>query len=226
MSDFDTRRQQLKQDLVVQGDRVLDLALRAVDCYFERNVAKAERVIADDAIIDRVDIEIERASIELLGMGQTDTHNIRSVLTFVKINNELERVADCAVNIAQVVKKYHEIMVEEVPATFRVMANSVIGMVRDANRTLSDLNVDLARQVLKFDDTVDQFKSEIGIDAEKKVASGAISVSFAFRLRTVAAQLERMADHCTNICEQVIYLQSGKIVRHMPTGWSDPSAPE
>ena len=159
-------------------------------------------------------------------MGETDEHGIRFVLTIVKVNNELERIADCAVNIAEVVVQYGPDMTEQVPATFRVMANSVMGMVRDANRSLAELNVDIARQVLGFDNTVDQFKEEIGLDAEKKVAAGEISVGFAFRIRSVTAQLERIADHCTNICEQVIYLESGKIVRHMAGGWSEPAAPQ
>ena len=148
------------------------------------------------------------------------------MLTIVKINNELERIADGAVNIAEVVREYGPEMTEKVPPTFRVMANSVIGMVRDANRALADLNVDLAEQVLSFDDTVDQFKAEIGLAAERNVASGDFTVSFAFRLRTVTAQLERMADHCTNICEQVIYLESGKIVRHVAGSWTKPELPE
>ena len=226
MMSFTRKLEQLRNDLVTQGERVFDLALRSVDCYFERNEEKAREVIQGDEIIDRVDVEIERASISLLMMGETDEHGIRFVLTIVKVNNELERIADCAVNIAEVVVRYHQEMVEQVPATFRVMANSVMGMVRDANRSLAELNVGLARQVLGFDNTVDQFKEEISLNAEKKVAVGEISVGFAFRIRSITAQLERMADHCTNICEQVIYLESGKIVRHMAGGWSEPAAPE
>ena len=225
MTTFEKKLQQLKDDLVTQGNRVFELTLRAVESYFGRDVAKAQEVIEGDAIIDRVDVDIERASIPLLAMGPTQEHQIRSVLTIVKINNELERIADCAVNIAQVVRQYGEEMVEDVPATFRVMANSVLGMVRDANRALSELDVELAQQVLGFDDAVDRFRSEIGLDAEKNVANGSFSVSFAFRLRTVTAQLEQMADHCTNICEQVIYLESGKTVRHSPEGWSQPELP-
>ncbi len=226
MTSFAQKLKQLHNDLALQGDRVLDLLLRAVDCYFDRDVEKAHEVVSADDHIDRVDVEIERASIPLLTMGETDEHQIRFVLTIVKVNNELERIADGAVNIAQVVCTYSEQMVEEVPATFKVMANSVVGMLRDTNRALMELNVDLAEQVLGFDDTVDQFKKEIGIITEKKVASGEISVNFAFRIRTVTAQLERIADHCTNVCEQVIYLESGKIVRHLASGWTKPTDPK
>lgn len=223
--EFERRLSRLRSDLTTQGERVYELLLRASESFFERDIAKASEIVAADAVIDRADVEIERASIPLLGMGETDEHAIRQVLTIVKINNELERMADCAVNVAEVVKTYGADMTEPVPPTFRVMANSVIGMVRDANRAYADANVELARQVLGFDDTVDRFKAEIGLDAEQKVASGEFSVSFAFRLRTVTAQLERAADHCTNICEQVIYLSSGKTVRHLAGGWSEPELP-
>lgn len=225
MSTFDKKLEQLRNDLLTQGDRCYQLTLRAVEAYFDRDVQKAMDVISGDVVIDRADVEIERASIPLLAMGETDEHGIRFVLTIVKINNELERIADCSVNIAEVVRVYAAEMKETVPATFRVMANSVIGILRDANRALAELNVDLAQQVLGFDDTVSQFRTEIGLNAEKEVAAGNFSVSFAFRLRTVTAQLERIGDHCTNICEQVIYLESGKIVRHSTSGWSSPELP-
>ena len=224
VTEFTKKLARLKSDLVTQGDRVTDMLLRAVECFFDLDQAKAQGVIDADSVIDKVDVEIERASIPLLAMGETNEHEIRSVLTVVKINNELERIADCAVNIAEEVVNYGE-MSETIPQTFRVMANSVVGMLRDATRSLSNLDKRLAEQVLGFDDTVDQFKREIILDAQQKVASGEFTAKFAFKLLTVAKSLERVADHCTNVCEQVIYLESGMVVRHMPQGWSKPARP-
>lgn len=225
MSMFAKRLAQLKGDLVTQGDRVVEQALRSVESYFETDQAKAQVVVDGDNMVDRTDVEIERASIPLLAMGETDHHAIRSVLTIVKVNNELERIADCAVNIAEQVIE-HGKMSESVPRTFRVMANSVIGMLRDTNRALAAEDTDLARRVLTLDDTVDRFKREITLKAQERVADGQFSARFAFSLLRVAKSLERMADHCTNICEQVIYLESGMIVRHLPEGWTDPQAPD
>ncbi len=224
VTEFTKKLARLKSDLVTQGDRVTDMLLRAVECFFDLDQAKAQGVIEADSVIDKVDVEIERASIPLLAMGETNEHDIRSVLTVVKINNELERIADCAVNIAEEVANYGE-MPETIPQTFRVMANSVVGMLRDATRSLSNLDKRLAEQVLGFDDTVDQFKRETILDAQQKVASGKFTAKFAFKLLTVAKSLERVADHCTNICEQVIYLESWMVVRHMPQGWSKPARP-
>ncbi len=222
---FDHKLAQLKNDLVTQGGRVVEVTLGAVEAYFESDQAKAHRVLDGDSVIDRVDVEIERACVPILMMGVADEYRVRSVLTFVKINNEMERAADCAVNIAEVVL-LDSTGDEAIPKTFRVMANSVIGMLRDASRALDSMDRDLAERVLGYDDAVDRFKREISLDAQIRVAAGEFSVEFAFRLRRVVANLERIADHCTNICEQVIYLKTGMVVRHLPEGWSKPAPPE
>jgi phosphate transport system protein len=224
LTPFDRRLAQLKEQLIAQGGRVVDLTLRAVEAYFERDIAKAASVVDTDSEVDRVDVQIERASIPLLAMGETDEHAIRSVFTIVKINNELERIAYCGVQVAEVVEDAARTD-EKVPPQFRVMANSIIGMLRDANQALAKVDTGLAERVLAFDDTVNRFKTEITLDVQKKVAAGDFSPRFAFQLLTVAKSLERIADHCTNICEQLIYLESGRVVRHMREGWSKPVPP-
>jgi len=224
-ADFGRQLARLRDDVVTQGNRVLDMTTRAVESYFDRDLEKARGVVSGDSVIDKVDVEIERASINLLTLGEKDEHNIRAVLTIVKVNNELERIADLAVNIAEASLDSGQTN-EVVPATFRVMANSVIGMLRDTNQSLGRVDATLAERVLSFDDTVDRFKTEISLDAQQKVASGKFGVKFAFRLMTVVKSLERMADHCTNICEQLIYLETGRIVRHLPEGWGKPVMPE
>ncbi len=224
MPNFDSSLAKLRQDIVAQGDRVLDITLKAVECYFDGDRAKAAAAIAADEEIDRVDVEIERASIPLLAMGVTDEKSIRSVLTIVKVNNELERVADCAVDIAEAVGSEVPLPAR-IPDAFRVMANSVIGMLRDSNRALADGNTNLAQQVLLFDDTVAMLKKQLIMSAQEQVAAGTLPVEYAFRLLSITKSIERIADHCTNICEQVIYLHAGLIVRHRPEGWSKPLRP-
>ena len=224
MAAFEERLSALEKDLVDQGNRVLELCTLAVESYFDLDLQKAGRIEALDTEVDRVDVDIEKRSVPLLGLGQTDEHAIRSVLTVVKCNNEYERIADCGVSIAEKVLEERSRDMR-VPDTFRVMANSVLGMLRDTNRALARHDAELARQVLLFDDTVERFKREIVMNAQEQVASGHLSVHFAFGLMSVTKSVERIADHCTNVCEQVIYLQSGMIVRHRPEGWSAPSAP-
>ncbi len=225
MSEFDRKLAQLKADLNTQGARVSDQLLQAVESSFGDDISTAHEVIAGDAIIDRVDVEIERACIELLRLGANDEHSIRSVLTIVKVNNELERIADCAVSVAQSATAEHKI-ISTAPPTFRVMANSVIGMVRDTNSALSEANTEMAIRVLAFDDTVSRFRKEIVLDVQQRTSNGTLLPLVAFEILSVTRSLERIADHCTNICEQVIYLETGKIVRHSPEGWSSPETPE
>ena len=104
------------------------------------------------------------------------------------------------------------------------MANSVVGMTRDAVRSFADLNEDLAGQVLALTTTRRSFRNEILLSAEQK-GCRRMPVRYAFRLRSTVAQLERVADHSTNIAEQVIYLRTGKTVRHLPDGWTSPMDP-
>ena len=224
MPNFNDQLALLRNNLVLQGDRVLDITLKAVESYFDGDREKARAVIAADEEVDRVDVEIERASIPLLAMGVTDEKSIRSVLTIVKVNNELERVADCAVDIAEAVLSDVQLPAR-IPDVFRVMANSVIGMLRDTNRAFAAGNTTLAQQVLLFDDTVASFKTQLLRTAQEQVAAGQLPVDYAFRLLTITKSIERVADHCTNVCEQVIYLHAGLIVRHRPEGWSKPLPP-
>jgi len=225
VTDFDARLAGLERDLAAQGERVLDLCTRTVESYFDLDQEKARAVIAADDEVDRIDVELERRSVPLLGLGVTDEHRIREVLTIVKVNNELERIADSAVVVAEHVLEQGSLP-ERIPPTFRVMANSVLGVLRDSVRAMARKDAALARQVLLFDDTIERFKREILLHAQEQVALGHFSVHFAFRLMAVVKALERIADHCTNICEQVIYLRSGFIVRHRPEGWSEPAAPD
>jgi phosphate transport system protein len=225
MSEFEKKLSQLKADLNTQGARVSDQLLQAVDSSFGGDTDAAKNVIAGDEFIDRVDVEIERACIGLLRLGVNDEHSIRSVLTIVKVNNELERIADCAVIVAESAMKSEQ-LISMAPPTFRVMANSVVGMARDTIHALAEADTEMAVRVLSFDDTVSRFRKEIVLDVQHRTSNGELNPLVAFELLAVTRSLERIADHCTNICEQVIYLETGKIVRHLPEGWTSPETPE
>jgi phosphate transport system protein len=225
MSEFEKKLSQLKADLNTQGARVSDQLLQAVESSFGSDVEIAKKVIEGDEFIDRVDVEIERACIDLLRLGVNDEHSIRSVLTIVKVNNELERIADCAVLVVESAIKSDK-LISLAPPTFRVMANSVVGMARDTTKALSDDDTEMAVRVLSFDDTVCRFRKEIVLDVQHRTSNGDLDPLVAFELLAVTRSLERIADHCTNICEQIIYLETGKIVRHLPDGWTSPETPE
>ncbi len=220
---FARRLDRLRADLVEQGRRVQALLEAAFDAVFRRDEGAADRVIAEDDIIDRVDVDIERAAVQLLTDATRESANLeprqlRDVLTMVKINNELERVADAACSVAERVDTFVA-MKGEIPDTFRVMANSIVGILRDVNRAFERADASLAKVVLQSEDCVEAFKGAILRDAEERLAARTMPVDFAFALHEIASQCERVADYCSNIAEQVIYAASGAVVRHTHGHW-------
>src|SRR5690606_36741126 len=131
------------------------------------------------------------------------------------------RIADLATEVAEQVMLTHGLD-ESLPATLRVMANSAVGTVRDANRAMRDLDENLARVVLASDDLVDEFRAKLLREVQENLAAGRCSVDFAQAMWQIATSIERIGDHTTNICEQVIYVETGQIVRHSSSGWSEP----
>ncbi|MBL1218962.1 MAG: phosphate transport system regulatory protein PhoU [Planctomycetes bacterium] len=220
--EFHQRLERLHHDIVQQGQRVEAIIDRAFQAIFESNKDLAKEVMQEDDLIDRVDIEIERSAVELLSIGETNQKQLRMVLTIVKANNELERIADLGADIAEQVVLISDLH-DELPGTVQVMTNSVIGMIRDGNAALRDLDSSLARNVLTRDDLVDEFKRRILKEVQQQLIDSACSVDFASAIWQIAAAIERIADHTTNICEQVIYVETAQIVRHtVSSGWSDP----
>lgn len=220
---FQIRVAQIQAQLVEQGRRVQAMLETAADALFSRDVARAKGVVSQDDAIDRTDVEIERASVALLGEACRDGANLspdqlRAMLTVVKINNELERVADEVAGIAEAVGLLGAFPTP-LPDTFRVVANSVVGILRDVCSSYDRQDARLAKIVLQSQDAAAAFKRAIMRDAEVRIAAGQIGVDFAFLMQEVATRFERIADHCTNIAEQVIYAATGAIVRHEQGHW-------
>lgn len=220
---FERRIDDLRRDLVSQGGRVLRLLESAFDAFFARDGSGAAGVEAADNEIDRVDVEIERAAVAILTDAtregaHLDASQLRQILTIVKVNNELERVADVGVSIAQRVGATPGGS-GAFPPTLRVMTNSVIGIVRDANIAVEHTDGRMARVVLQSEDAVAAFKAALLRGAEEQIASGRMAVDFAFNIHELATRCEDVADHCTNIAEQILYLATGTIMRHMQGHW-------
>jgi phosphate transport system protein len=147
------------------------------------------------------------------------------ILTIVKVNNEFERIADLAVAMVARMSAWLKLPGDP-PRRFRVMANSVIGMIEHSIMSLEDMDTDAARLVLASDDATEAFREAILRENEEELAGGNRSAEYAFALNRVAAAIARMADHCTNVAEQVIYVETGKIVRHTDEQWTEPSEPD
>ena len=227
---FAERISRLRADLGEQSRRVRTLIEGAFDAAFARDTGAAQRVIDLDEVIDRVDVDIEKACVTLLteacGSNATITPDqVRMVLTIVKVNNELERIADAGVVVGELVKPIAA-STAPLPDTLRVITNSVVGILRDAGLSLEKLDGRLAKVVLASEDAVEAFKDAIVRDMTVQIAAGRLNADRAFLVQEITTQCEIMAGHCTNIAEQALYVATGKIMRHMEGHWTEvPEAP-
>ncbi len=223
------RLETLKGGLVSQGWQVQQMVEASFNAIFSREPEAEARAVALDEAIDRVDVELERAAVSLLTDAckegaQMDERQVRTVLTIVKINNELERIADVGVSIAgeaSVFRQCAQGAGAEPPQTFRVLANSCVGILRDSVNSLDRMDPKLARVVLMSETTVGAFKSALVRDIQQQVRAQAMPVDLASALHDTALFCVNIADHCTNIAEQVMYVSSGTIMRHMQGKWEE-----
>lgn len=228
---FDGRIEEIRSDLVAQGARVREMIEGAFDAIFARDLDAAKRVLDADDEVDRVDLQVEHDAVGLLcdiseATGGIGADGLREILVCVKVNNELERVADCAGAVAERVIELAD-RTTPFPESTRVITNSVIGIVRDAIGAFGSFDAERAKVVLRSEGAVLKFSDKIFRSSEQRVADGRMEPDVAFHLHHIVHQCELVADHCTNIAEQVIYAATGKVVRHTGGDWVeiDPAKP-
>lgn len=227
MNDPQARLDQLRADIFAQGRRVQAMVEASFDAMFARDAEAATRAMALDEEIDRVDVVIEQAAVGLLSdackEGQSlEPPQVRSILTIVKVNNELERIADEGVAICQEVAAFQACgPTVEPPRTFRVLANSVVGILRDCVGAMEKRDGKLAKVVLMSETAVEEFKKSLVKDIQQQVAARTMALDEASALHDTAMLCVNIADHCTNIAEQVLYVATGTIVRHMDGRWEE-----
>jgi len=215
----------LKAELVGQGRRVQAMTELAFEACFAKDQAKATQAIEADVEIDRIDVAIEKGAVDILTLacadgGAMSPNQVRIVLTIVKINNELERIADVATAIAEQVR--HLQPAENFPQTFRVLTNSTVAILHDSVSALESTSPRLAKSALMSQATANMFKQALMRDLHQQLQSGKLTnLPLASALHDVATFAVAITDHCTNICEQVLYVATGTIMRHMEGRWEE-----
>ncbi len=201
--------------------RILDLStvveeavFRAVTAFQERDAAAAQAVVDADTEIDLAEVDIEEECQKILALHQPVAHDLRFIIAILKINAELERIGDAAVNIAERVSLLaHEEQVR-IPFDFLGMARKAQDMLRESLEALIKLDSRRAVQVIKEDDQVDQMNGQVYSIIEEGIRNDPAHVESYIHLLGVSRHIERIADHASNIAEDVIYLVEGRIVRH------------
>jgi phosphate transport system protein len=187
---------------------------RAAEAYRTRDAKYCQMVLTGEADINQAEREIDELALDLLAMQQPMAVDLRFIMAVVKINADLERVGDQAVNIAQRVLDLVSEPEVELPVDIPRMAESVTAMVQRALESFLDGKAEIAEAVLQMDNVVDRMKDEAFVVLVQKMINEPSTTRAALNVLLIARNLERIADHATNIAEDVIFWVRGADVRH------------
>jgi phosphate transport system protein len=211
---FIDRLDELKDRIARMTAMVQQATETGIEAVLAADATLAQKVFDLDSRIDQEEVEIEKNAIDLLALYQPAASDLRLITIIIKANSDFERIADCAVNAAQRVlplvhRGYHA------PLELRSMATSVLATLRDTIKAFNLSDEILARQVLRGDDVVDALYHQIVQDMLSRMEAAGTDANAELSNVMIAKNLERMADHCTNIAEDVIYAHTGRIIRHL-----------
>lgn len=204
----------LKRQLLSLSALVEENQRRAVRAIETLDEGIAREVIDLDDAIDNREVEVEEECLKIFALHQPVAVDLRFLVAVLKINNDLERIGDLAVNMAERAILLAQMGLPEVPVDFTGMADVVGGMVRDSLDALVTFDENLARKVCCTDAHVDEMNREIYERIKQAIVSSPEDINALIHLLSASRHLERTADHATNIAEDVIYMVTGDVVRH------------
>jgi len=204
----------LKQMLLTLCSQVEEQLWQAVKAIKQRDSQMARQVIDRDAEVDQMEVDIEEECLKILALYQPVAIDLRFIITALKINNDLERIGDLSVNIAERAEFLAGQERVDVPFDFEGMAGKTQAMVRLSIDALVNLDCHLAQQVCGSDDEVDQINKEMYDLVKQSILKHPEQIESLIHLLSASRHLERIADHATNIAEDVIYMAEGRIIRH------------
>lgn len=204
----------LEQRLQSLSQKVESAVKRSIVALRTCNTEVALEVIAGDHEIDEAEVEIEEECLKLLALHQPVANDLRFTAACLKINNDLERIGDLAVNIAERSASLDRVLPFEVPSELEPMSEQTAGMLRMALEAFLKGDVELAMSVRREDNLVDEANRKIIGMMVEHMKTASDQVDDALLILSASKNLERIADHATNIAEDVIYMVEGEIVRH------------
>ncbi|MBN1880399.1 phosphate signaling complex protein PhoU [bacterium] len=206
--------EKIKTRILSLSAYVEESVVMAVKSLTNRDGDMAREVIHRDRKIDEAEVELEEECLKLLALYQPVAQDLRFLIAILKINNDLERIGDQAVNIAYRADTFAQYQGIEIPETVQIMADNAENMLSDGLDALINLDVKKAQKVCLSDDVVDNMHHEIYSMVSTEVVKHPDQFGILFKFTEISHQLERIADLATNIAEEVIYMVEGRITRH------------
>ena len=211
---FRKELEKIKKQLLTLGSMVEQLAQMAVTAVENRDAELANQIIKKDLEIDEKEVELEEECLKVLALHQPVAIDLRFLIAVIKINNDLERIGDQAVNIAERVRIIAKRQRPPFFFEYSSMGEKAQTMLKMSLDALIYMDDDVAWKVLRLDDEVDQMQTEAYDRIKSALAEHPDRIGYLINLLLISRHIERMADHATNIAEEVIYLIEGEIVRH------------
>ena len=213
---FQRELDRLKRNVLSLGAMVEESVRLAVKALETRDTDLAQKIIDADHKIDEKEVEVEEECLKILALHQPVAVDLRIISAIIKINNDLERVGDEAVNIAERVITMAKQSPADIRIDYNLMAEKSESMLKRSLDAIVNLDEDLAYKVCLDDDEVDEMNRSIYDQVKLSIKGEPDRVAFLINLLLVSRHLERIADHATNIAEEVIYIIGGVIHRHNP----------
>jgi phosphate transport system protein len=211
---FQQSLDELKEQLLVMAGLAEQSIQRAIEAYRVRDLSICDLVSRSEIAINRMEREIDQAALDLLAMEQPMAVDLRFILSVIKINADLERVGDAAKAISDRVRSMEQMAQAELPVDIPRMASLAAEMVRKSLQAFIEADADLARAVLTMDDAVDGMNRAAYKALTKVMEEQSHLAPQALNALMISRALERVADHATNIAEDVIFWVEGDDVRH------------
>ncbi len=212
---FEHDLEELKERLLWMAGLAERAVHQAVQAVFQKDEALATRVLDEEKAINEMQIEIDDRVMQLVALQQPMAVDLRFILSASRINNDLERIGDQAVNIAQSALRILRHPQVKPYVDLPRMSELAEGMVRDSLNALVHRDAELAKSVLVRDDEVDHLRDQIFRELLTYMMENSAVIYPAFELVLITKNLERIGDHATNIAEDVIYMVAGRDVRHL-----------
>ncbi len=204
----------LKKKLLALGAKV-ESAVRDAALAIERRDANlAKQVIDNDIEIDNIEVEVEEDCLKIIALHQPVAVDLRFIVAVLKINNDIERIGDLAVNVAERAVFLAGQPVFDITAGLVDMAHQARKMFKESLDALVNYDAHIAHRVCQSDDTVDDMNRRMYLKVQDAIVKNPEQISALVHLLSASRHLERIADHTTNIAEDVIYMIEGQIIRH------------
>lgn len=211
---FQREIKKLKKMIFKEADFVEKSLKQALQALNDKDIDLAEKIIKADNKLDQMEIDVEEEALKILALHQPVAIDLRFIISVIKLNNDLERIGDLTSNIAERVKLYAENPDIKISENIFLMADITENMVKETLNALVNMDKEKAANVCQQDDQVDELHKKMYLYVKEKIRGEVKNPDVYLQQIGISRYLERIADHATNIAEDVIYMVSGKISRH------------